>query len=80
MIGVDLFVLYDNGSTDGGADLIRRSSFDQECDADRLDRTRPARSRPIGFLCQSCRAFRLGAFIDLDEFIVPVSCDSIREA
>ena len=27
MIGVDLFVLYDNGSTDGGPELIRRSSF-----------------------------------------------------
>ena len=27
MVGVDLFVLYDNGSTDGGPDLIRRSSF-----------------------------------------------------
>jgi hypothetical protein len=27
MIGVDLFVLYDNGSTDGGAELVRRSSF-----------------------------------------------------
>ena len=27
MIGVDLFVLYDNGSTDGGAELVRQSSF-----------------------------------------------------
>ncbi len=27
MIGVDLFVLYDNGSTDGGGDLIRESNF-----------------------------------------------------
>ena len=27
MIGVDLFVLYDNGSSDGGADLVRASSF-----------------------------------------------------
>jgi hypothetical protein len=27
MIGVDLFVLYDNGSSDGGADLVRGYSF-----------------------------------------------------
>jgi hypothetical protein len=27
MIGVDLFVLYDNGSNDGGADRIHASSF-----------------------------------------------------
>ena len=41
MIGIDLFVLYDNGSTDGGADLIRRSTFAPECDADRMGGTRP---------------------------------------
>ena len=27
MIGVDLFFLYDNGSSDGGSELIRRSEF-----------------------------------------------------
>ena len=27
MIGVDLFVLYNNGSNDGGAELVRQSSF-----------------------------------------------------
>ena len=30
MIGVDLFVLYDNGSNDGGADRIHASSFASE--------------------------------------------------
>src|SRR3954467_5375423 len=27
LVGVDLFVLYDNGSSDGGGDVIRASSF-----------------------------------------------------
>ena len=27
MVGVDLFVLYDNGSSDGGSDVVRRSDF-----------------------------------------------------
>jgi hypothetical protein len=27
MVGIDLLVLYDNGSTDGGPELIRRSSL-----------------------------------------------------
>src|SRR6266511_2335691 len=79
MIGVDLFVLYDNGSTDGGADLIRGSSFARNATliewSDRpgqLSAYRHSHEYHAG-------DFTWAAFIDLDEFIMPVGGSSIRE-
>ncbi|MEJ0016326.1 MAG: glycosyltransferase family 2 protein [Acetobacteraceae bacterium] len=79
MIGVDLFVLYDNGSTDGGADLIRRSSFARNVTL--IEWTdRPGQiSAYRHFHASHAGNFTWVAFIDLDEFIMPVSGNSIRD-
>ena len=80
MIGVDLFVLYDNGSSDGGPDLIRRSSFARNVTliewSDRPGQI-PAYQHfhePITLATSTW-----AAFIDLDEFIMPVTGSSIRD-
>jgi hypothetical protein len=79
MIGVDLFVLYDNGSTDGGGDLIRQSSFARNVTL--IEWTdRPGQiSAYRHFHANYAKDFTWAAFIDLDEFIMPVSGSSIRD-
>jgi hypothetical protein len=78
MIGVDLFVLYDNGSSDGGAELIRQSSFARNVTI--LDwPDRPGQlSAYRHFHATYADAFTWVAFIDIDEFIVPLGAGSIR--
>ncbi len=79
MIGVDHFVLYDNGSDDGGTRLIRGSTF-----ADSLTVV-DWPQRPGQFTayadCIERYATRFSwiAFIDLDEFIHPLDGNSLRE-
>ncbi len=79
MVGVDLFVLYDNGSTDGGPELIRRSSFARNVRliewSDRPGQVSAYRH----FHANYAREFTWVAFIDLDEFIMPVAGSSIRD-
>ena len=78
IIGVDLFVLYDNGSSDGGAELIRQSSFARNVTI--LDwHDRPGQlSAYQHFHATYADAFTWVAFIDIDEFLVPVGGASIR--
>ena len=80
MVGVDLFVLYDNGSTDGGADLIRQSSFARNVTI--VEWSHAAGQMPAyqDFCDNHAARFDWVAFIDLDEFIVPASGSSIRDA
>jgi len=79
MIGVDLFVLYDNGSTDGGPDLIRRSSFARNVRLIEWS-DRPGQiSAYRHFHANHSQDFTWVAFIDLDEFILPVTGASIRD-
>jgi hypothetical protein len=79
MIGVDLFVLYDNGSTDGGPELIRRSSFARNVTLIEWP-DRPGQiSAYQHFHATYAKDFTWVAFIDLDEFIMPVSGSSIRD-
>jgi hypothetical protein len=80
MIGVDLFVLYDNGSTDGGAEVIRGSAFAGNVTL--IDWPYSAGQIPAyqDFCTNHAARFGWVAFIDLDEFIVPVTGGSIREA
>jgi O-antigen biosynthesis protein len=79
MIGVDLFVLYDNGSSDGGPDLIRRSSFARNVTLIEWS-DRPGQiSAYRHFHEHYARDFTWAAFIDLDEFIMPFSGSSIRD-
>src|SRR6478735_1818086 len=79
MVGVDLFVLYDNGSTDGGPDLVRRSSFARNVTI--IDWPMAAGQMPAyeDFCANHAARFDWAAYIDLDEFIVPVGGSSIRE-
>lgn len=79
MIGVDLFVLYDNGSSDGGSDLIRASNFSRNVTiipwADRPGQL----SAYNHFRIHHAHRFTWAAFIDIDEFIMPVGGSSIRD-
>jgi hypothetical protein len=79
MIGVDLFVLYDNGSSDGGSDLIRASSFARNVTLiDWPDR--PGQLSAYNhFRVNHAPRFTWVAFIDIDEFIMPLAGSSIRE-
>jgi hypothetical protein len=79
LIGIDAFVLYDNGSTDGGAELIRRSRFAHTVtliDWPGADMQLPAYR---DFCAYHAEKFAWAAVIDLDEFIVPRDGDTIRE-
>jgi O-antigen biosynthesis protein len=79
MIGVDLFVLYNNGSTDGGPDLIRRSTFARNVTL--IDWPLAAGQMPAyqDFCSNHAARYDWVAFIDIDEFIMPVTGSSIRE-
>ena len=79
IIGVDLFVLYDNGSTDGGPDLIRRSSFARNVTL--IDWPGSAAQIPAyqDFCANHAARFDWAAIIDIDEFVVPAAGTSIRD-
>ena len=79
LIGVDLFVLYDNGSSDGGADLIRASSFARNVRLiDWPDR--PGQLAAYNhFRINHAPRFTWVGFIDIDEFIMPLAGSSIRD-
>lgn len=79
MIGVDLFFLYDNGSTDGGADLIRASSFARNVTLTDWPQRPGQLSAYNHFRIQHAPSFTWAAFIDIDEFIMPLSGTSIRD-
>jgi O-antigen biosynthesis protein len=79
MIGIDHFVLYDNGSIDGGTDLIRASSFARNITIIEWSDRPGQMSAYRDFHANHARDFTWAAFIDLDEFIVPVAGCSIRD-
>lgn len=79
VIGFDRFVLYDNGSTDGGADLIRSSPL-----ADRVTVVhwpqRPGRlSAYRHFIDIFAPAYDWTAFIDVQEFILPLDGTTVSD-
>src|ERR1700761_5176203 len=78
-VGVDHFVLYDNGSTDGGSDLIRQSSLASRVTL--IDWPGTGMQIPAyqDFCDKYAAKFDWAAIIDVDEFIVPMSGMSIRE-
>ncbi len=79
MIGVDLFVLYDNGSSDGGADLIRASSFARNVTLIDWPERPGQLSAYNHFRINHAPQFTWVAFIDIDEFIMPRAGGSIRD-
>ena len=80
MIGVDLFVLYDNGSSDGGGDLIRAVQFARNVTIIGWQE-RPGQLSAYNHFRHKPRArrFTWAAFIDIDEFIMPLDGSSIRD-
>lgn len=78
MIGVDLFVLYDNGSSDGGAGLVRCSSFTRNVTLIDWPERPGQLSAYNHFLINYAARFDWVAFIDIDEFIMPLANSSIR--
>lgn len=79
MMGVDHFFLYDNGSSDGGSDLIRRCSFARNVTLTRWHDRPGQLSAYNHFRVHYSRNFDWVGFIDIDEFIVPLAGDSIRD-
>ena len=79
MMGVDAFVCYDNGSSDGGGGLIRASQYAEAVTLiDWSDRPGQL-SAYNDFRVHHAARFGWVAFIDIDEFMVPLAGDSIRE-
>ena len=79
MIGVDLFFLYDNGSSDGGGELIRRSSFVRNVTLIDWPERPGQLSAYNHFRVNHARRFTWAAFIDIDEYIMPLAGSSIRD-
>ncbi len=79
VIGFTDIVLYDNGSTDGGADLIRRSPF-----ADQVTLVDwPQRPGQLPAYRHFIETFATrhdwAAFIDLDEFVLPLGGQTLLQ-
>jgi glycosyltransferase involved in cell wall biosynthesis len=78
-IGVDHFILYDNGSDDDGTELIQSSAF-----ADMVTIVdwpqRPGQFAAYAdCIARYADRFSWIAFIDVDEFIHPLESNSLRE-
>ncbi len=78
MIGIDHFVLYDNGSTDGGPALIRSSPFARHVTL--IDWPMAVGQLPAyaDFIQHHAHRFTWAAFIDLDEYIQPLEAETLR--
>jgi hypothetical protein len=78
VVGVDHFVLYDNGSKDDTAALIRGSKF--AADVTLIDWPQRAGQLPAyaDFIAHHARRFTWAAIIDIDEFIHPLETETIR--
>src|SRR5579863_9708088 len=76
MIGVDQFFLYDNGSSDGGSDLVRRSSFARHVMVTNWPDRPGQLSAYNHFRVHHVASFTWVGFIDIDEFIMPLTGDS----
>ena len=77
-IGFDHFVLYDNDSTDGGPELIR-GSWAAACTTLIPWPRRPGQLPAFRhFIYNLAQLFDWAAFIDLDEFLLPLAEGSIR--
>ncbi len=71
-VGVERFVLYDNASTDGGADLLRQSRFAERVTVEHWPNHPGQLAAYRHFLAHHAQRFDWAAFIDLDEFLLPL--------
>jgi hypothetical protein len=78
LIGVDHFFLYDNGSSDDGALLLRNGRF-SDCVTVVPISARPGQDLAYQhFQGHFMKSWDWAAFIDLDEFIHPLDADSVK--
>lgn len=78
LIGVDRFVLYDEGSTDGTAALIGRSRFGRQVTVIDWPQNQGPAAVYADFAANHAKRFTWAAIIDQDEFIHPLEADTIR--
>jgi tetratricopeptide (TPR) repeat protein len=78
-MGFDHFVLYDNDSTDAGADIIRASPLASHCTVTHWPERPGQLSAYRHFIRNHARRFDWAAFIDLDEFLLPLGEAGLRE-
>ena len=80
MIGVDRFVLYDGGSTDGTAALIARSRFARQVTM--IDSPGSAERSVIysDFFASRAEGAAWAAIIETDDFLHPLAADSLQAA
>lgn len=71
--GVEQFVLYDNASVDGGAGLVRASRFASRVTLVDWPRHPGQLAAYRHFLTHHAARFDWAAFIDLDEFLLPLA-------
>lgn len=76
-IGFDRFVLYDNVSTDGGSDAIRRSPLSERVAVIQWPQDQLSAYRH--FIDIFAPAYEWAAFIDVDEFILPLGGHSLQD-
>lgn len=79
MIGVDHFVLYNNGSDDDGAARIAASPFAPNVTLVDWPERPGQQSAYRDFISNHAKSFTWVAFIDLDEFIHPLHANSLRD-
>ena len=78
LIGVDRFVLYDLGSTDGTAALLARSRFGHQATVIDWARNDGPAAALADFVANHANRFTWAAIIELDEFLHPIDTDTIR--
>lgn len=79
VIGFDRFVLYDNGSTDGGAELIRGSGLSDFATVIHWPQRPGQLTAYRHFIDIFAPAYDWVAFIDLDEFILPLGGSTVLD-
>jgi O-antigen biosynthesis protein len=78
-VGFDHFVLYDNLSTDDGAARIAASDVAPHVDVVPWPHQPGQQTSYRDFIANHATRFDWAAFIDLDEFIVPLETVSVRD-
>lgn len=79
LIGVDHFFLYDNGSTDGGPELLSNGPFRRQITLTPIP-DQPGQFKAYRhFVDNFAKSYDWAAFIDLDEFIQTLETDDIHD-
>jgi hypothetical protein len=78
LIGVDRFVLYDLGSTDGADRLIARSRFNHQATVIDWSHNDGPEAAYADFVANHANHFTWAAVIAQDEFLHPLETDTIR--